>query len=80
VIDELRRLEASRTYGDPRGLDELQAAMIENLKSVEFNLYRKLGLGDGKSPTLGTTAPVPPEYRAAVEEYYRSLAGAKKKP
>ena len=80
VIDELRRLEASRVYGDPRGLDELQAAMIENLKSVEFSLYRKLGLGDGKSPTLGTTAPVPPEYRAAVEEYYRSLAGAKKKP
>jgi hypothetical protein len=54
--------------------------MIENLKSVEFNLYRKLGLGDGKSPTLGTTAPVPAEYRAAVEEYYRSLAGARKKP
>ena len=45
-----------------------------------INLYRKLGLGDGKSPTLGTTAPVPPEYRAAVEEYYRSLAGARKKP
>ena len=80
VIDELRRLESGRAFGDPGGLDELQAAMIENLKSVEFSLYRKLGLGDGKSPTLGTRAPVPAEYRAAVEEYYRSLAGARRKP
>ena len=80
VIDELRRLESGRAFGDPGALDELQAAMIENLKSVEFSLYRKLGLGDGKSPTLGTRAPVPAEYRAAVEEYYRSLAGARRKP
>ena len=80
VIAEMRRLEDSRAYGDPRGLDELQAAMIENLTNVEFSLYLKLGYGGGQSPALGTTAPVPAEYRAAVEEYYRSLAGAKKKP
>ena len=79
VIGELRRLENSRANADARGLDELQAAMIENLKSVEFSLYRKLGLGDGRSPTLGSTAPVPAEYRAAVEEYYRSLAGTRRK-
>ena len=78
VIDELRKLEMGRGYGDPVALDDLQAAMIENVKNVEFSLYRKLGLGDDKSPTLGTSAPVPAEYRAAVEEYYRSLAGGRR--
>jgi len=54
--------------------------VIEGLKTFEFTLYRKLGLGDSKAPTLGANAPVPAEYRAAVEEYYRSLAGAKRQP
>ena len=54
--------------------------IIEGLKAFEFTLYRRLGLVDQKSPTLGTRAPVPSEYRAAVEEYYRSLAGSKRKP
>ena len=80
AIDELRRLESGQSYGDPKGLDELQAAVIEGLKTFEFTLYRKLGLGDSRSPTLGSSAPVPAEYRAAVEEYYRSLAGARRKP
>ena len=60
-------------------MERLQGDVIEGLKSFEFTLYRKLGLGDKKSPTLGTRAAVPAEYRAAVEEYYRSLAGARKK-
>jgi hypothetical protein len=54
--------------------------VIEGLKTFEFSLYRKLGLGDEKSPALGARAQVPAEYRAAVEEYYRSLAGVKQKP
>ncbi len=80
VIEQMRQLETSRAFGDPRGLEQLQSQVIEGLKTVEFSLYRKLGLGGDKSPTLGARAPVPPEYRAAVEEYYRSLAGAKSKP
>ena len=80
VIEQMRELESRPGFGDPRGLEALQTQVIEGLKSVEFSLYRKLGLGGDKSPTLGARAPVPPEYRAAVEEYYRSLAGAKPKP
>ena len=80
AIDELRRLENSQATGDPKGMDELQSAVIEGLKTFEFSLYRQLGLGDSKSPTLGSRALVPAEYRAAVEEYYRSLAGARRKP
>ena len=80
AIDEMRRLETSQLSGDFKGVDELQKSVIEGLKTFEFSLYRKLGLGDSKSPTLGSSAPVPAEYRAAVEEYYRSLAGARRKP
>ena len=80
AIDEMRQLEGSMASGNPKGIDELQKSVIDGLKSFEFTLYRKLGLGDSKGPTLGATAPVPAEYRAAVEEYYRSLAGARRQP
>ena len=80
AIDELRRLENSPLAGDPQGIDQLQASVIDGLKTFEFSLYRRLGLGDSKSPMLGTRALAPAEYRAAVEEYYRSLAGARGKP
>ena len=80
AIDALRRLENSPLSDDPKGIDQLQASVIDGLKTFEFSLYRRLGLGDSKSPMLGTNAPVPAEYRAAVEEYYRSLAGARGKP
>jgi hypothetical protein len=80
AIDEMQRLQGSLASGDPKGIDELQKSVIEGLKTFEFTLYRKLGLGDSKGPALGSTAPVPAEYRAAVEEYYRSLAGARRQP
>ena len=80
AIDEMQRLQGSLASGDPKGVDELQKSVIEGLKTFEFTLYRKLGLGDSKGPALGSTAPVPAEYRAAVDEYYRSLAGARRQP
>ena len=80
AIDQLRRLENSALDGDPQGIDQLQASVIDGLKTFEFALYRRLGLGDSKGAMLGSSAPVPAEYRAAVEEYYRSLAGARGKP
>ena len=80
VIDDLRRLESGRAFGDPKGLERLQADAIERLKTFEFGLYRRLGLDGEHRPTAGTPAQVPPEYRALVEEYYRSLGGREKTP
>lgn len=80
AIEDLKSLEGGVPFEDPKRAAQLQEQMIAGLKTFEFTLYRKFGLGDDKSPTLGTNAPVPAEYRAAVEEYYRSLAGAKRKP
>jgi hypothetical protein len=79
AIADLRRLESGRPLGDPQGLDQLQASVIESLKEFEFRLYRRLGLGADDRPVLGAPAQVPPEYRALVEEYYRSLAGRRER-
>ena len=72
-------VEEGRKFGDIQGLETLQNQVIEGLKTFEFGLYRKLGLGDAKGPALGARAPVPAEYRTQVDEYYRSLAAPKKK-
>jgi hypothetical protein len=81
AIRDLRELESGRLMGDPRGLAELQSAVIEGLKTFEFALFRQFGLGgDGQRPALGARAGVPPEYRALVEEYYRALADDRRRP
>jgi hypothetical protein len=80
AIEDLRQLESGRLMGDPQGLAQLQASVIEGLKTFEFALFRSYGLGSENRPALGARAPVPAEYRALVEEYYRSLANDRKKP
>jgi hypothetical protein len=52
----------------------LQAALLERLKTFEFALHRQLLQESGRQGALGARSPVPSEYRADVEEYYRSLA------
>ena len=78
AIDAMRQLENARAFGDPKNLETLQSAMIEGLKTFEFGLYRALGMSTDGRPALGASAPVPAEYRAMIEEYYRSLAGSTK--
>ena len=80
AIEDLRQLETGRLMGDPKGLAELQASVIEGLKTFEFALFRSFGLGADNRPALGARAPVPAEYRALVEEYYRSLADDRRRP
>jgi hypothetical protein len=80
AIAALRDFEAGRSgaIDDPRGAERLQSAVIEGLKDFEFALARKLGGAQAGGPALGTRSPVPEEYRAAVEEYYRSLAAGRR--
>lgn len=78
AISGLRRLESDRALSDPKGVEELQAAVIEGLKTWEFRLWRALGQVGEKGPAVGAPSQAPAEYRALVEEYYRSLARPKK--
>ncbi|MGD8699972.1 MAG: hypothetical protein PVJ43_11815, partial [Gemmatimonadales bacterium] len=74
IVARLRDLERDRPYGDPRGLAELQAQVIQNLKEFEYVLRRELGAGDSRQLLLTGSDEVPPGYRGLVEEYYRALA------
>ncbi len=80
AIEALRQLENSRAFSDPKGLEQLQTSMLERLKNFEFALYRSVGLGADGRPAAGARAAAPAEYRALVEEYYRVLAGSKRRP
>ena len=75
IIQGLRRLENRQAYGDPRGLAELQAAIIRELKDFEYRLSRRLGEQGERELLLTGSDEVPPGYRELVEEYYRALAG-----
>ena len=77
AISDLRQLESGRRFGDPLGVEELQAAVIEGLKTWEFRLFRALGQAGDNRPALGAPSQAPAEYRALVEEYYRSLGRPK---
>ena len=78
AIDAMRQLERSGALDDPRATERLETQVIDGLKDFEFALARKLVGAQPNGPTLGTRSPVPEEYRAAVEEYYRSLAGGRR--
>jgi len=79
AIQAMREMENTGAFGDPQGLEQLQSALLERLKDFEFALYRAVaGSADGR-PAVGARAAAPAEYRQMVEEYYRSLAGGKRK-
>jgi len=79
IIGDLRRLESGKPFNDPQALEDLQRAVIEGLKTWEFKLWRSLGQNGDNRPALGAPSQVPSEYRALVEEYYRSLGKPKPK-
>jgi hypothetical protein len=74
ILDRLGRMDNQGTVGTPRGLDELEQAVVQGLKEFEFALRRQLLGGDTPPGALGAAEDVPPEYRAMVEEYYRRLS------
>jgi hypothetical protein len=78
ALDAMRKLERSDALDDPGAAQRLETQVIDGLKDFEFALARTLGGAQANGPSLGTRSPVPEEYRAAVEEYYRSLAGGRR--
>jgi hypothetical protein len=77
VAHDLQALGTDRAYDDLKGLEQLQAAALEQLKKFEFSL-RKLSEPAHDSLSLSGSDEVPAGFRQAIEEYYRALA--KKQP
>ena len=76
VVRNLQGLN-DRSYEDLKGLEQLQAAAIEQLKKFEFDL-RKRAEPAHDSLSLSGSDEVPAGFRQAIEEYYKALA--KKQP
>jgi hypothetical protein len=74
IIRDLQRFDNERVYADPRGLEQLQAAVTDKLKKFEFGLRRKADAETNDSLSLSGSDQVPDGFRQAIEEYYRSLA------
>ncbi len=73
VARRLRALDSDKSFGDPRGLAQLTAQVVDDLKLLEYSLRRAL---EGEKPKLylSGSEELPPGYKALVEEYYRALA------
>jgi hypothetical protein len=74
TLRDLRRLEDTGLYADPRGMAELMASVIQGLKSAEFAMRREIEGPDREKLFLSGSQDLPPGWQALVEEYYRSLS------
>jgi hypothetical protein len=73
VTRGLAQGENTNAYSDLKGLQQLQASALEQLKKFEFNLRKKLD-AEANTMTLSGSDEVPASFRTAIEEYYRQLA------
>lgn len=73
IMRRLRELDSERVYQDVEELARLQTFVAEGLKRFEYALRRKVGEETDRALVSGTE-DVPAEFKALVEEYYRSLS------
>ncbi len=74
VVDALRGLTPERLTGDPRGMEILEAEVLDTLRQLEFELRRALAGGSGADVLTGSDDRAPDAYRDMVEEYFRALS------
>ena len=76
IMKRLRELDSERVYQDVAELERLQTFVAEGLKRFEYGLRRKVGDETDRALVNGSDE-VPAEFKALVEEYYRSLSRTK---
>ena len=74
VVSALRGLNPERLTGDPRGMEILEAEVLDTLRQLEFELRRALAGGSGADVLTGSEDRAPEGYREMVEEYFRALS------
>ncbi len=77
MVAVMRALDRDRTYSDPEEVLRLQRALVEGMKQLEFRLRREFAAGEEEETLPYLSSDVPEEYRALVEEYYRTLSRGK---
>lgn len=74
VVAALRGLNPERLTGDPRGMEILEAEVLDTLRQLEFELRRALSGGSGADVLTGAEDRAPEAYREMIEEYFRALS------
>ena len=74
VLEAMRQFADDEIYTDPTALGELNEAILNRLKRLEFGLRREVEGESERRATLSGSDEVPDGYRNLVEEYYRALA------
>ena len=77
-MKRLRELDSERVYQDVAELERLQTFVAEGMKRFEYGLRRKVGDETDRALVSGSDE-VPAEFKALVEEYYRSLSRQKQR-
>ena len=65
--------DVEQAYDDKAKSERLEASIVEDLKTREFQLRRAIEQ-ESLRPAMGGNADVPAEFKPLVAEYYRSLA------
>ena len=73
IMKRLRELDSERVYQDVEELARLQTFVAEGIKRFEYALRRKVG-DEADRALVSGSEEVPAEFKALVEEYYRSLS------
>jgi uncharacterized protein DUF4175 len=73
ILKTLQQLQDERVYQNVAELARMQAYVAEGLKRFEFGLRRQVKADAGASALTGSDE-VPEEFKALVEQYYKSLA------
>ena len=74
MIAAMRALDREGTYADPEAVARLQSELVETVKQLEFRLRREFAMDGERDVLFFGSGDVPDEYRALVEEYYRTLS------
>ena len=74
ALAALRGLNAERLVGNPRGMEILEAEVLDTLRQLEFSLRRALVSGGGEEVLTGSADQAPEAWRPMVEEYFRNLS------
>jgi hypothetical protein len=74
IIRNMRALDEDKPFGDPRGLDQLVAAIVEDLKLFEYALRRDVEGAEKQKLFLSGSEELPEGWQRLVEEYYRALS------
>jgi hypothetical protein len=77
AMEAMRAAANQENLADAKSGGELRTQVIDGLKAYEFALRRAIEGKDNGQVLSGRTGDVPVEFRAYVEEYYRSIARPK---